>query len=581
MNENGLSTQIVQSAFTRRIVGCWLWIVVVLSSISSNAPATTRAWLDRTQIAQGQVVTLNIETDQVHAVPDYTPLHQEFKISNPQRRQEFSIINGEVSKRVRFGLALAPERMGELTIPALKVGNEYTQPLALTVIAGSQTQSSDQDVFLEMEVDQSRPYVQQNVGVILRLYYAVPIVSGQLDLAAPDGAALQRIGNDLQSSRVINERRYNVVERRFLLVPERSGELQLPAPQFSGQLSQGIYDHFLGGTSELHAVGRSVTLQVRPLPDDAVQPWLPLRNLSLRYVSLPKQFRVGEATMVEVEVIAQGATKPQFPSWPEYSIPGAQVFAEPIEYSESFVDGLPHLRMRRRYSIVPSRAGDLSVPGMHIDWWNTTTSEASVAALPAITLTVAAGDAATVSVPGDVSATVDTDGVDMSSTASATTDRAEVRVERLPWKELTMAMACLWLVSLGAFFYWQYRRRRSLPSAAMPDDLPDSTGRKLTVTELRHILDTGDLQEVGHVLLHMTSPVLPDMDALIEHLGDHRQREAVVQLQQACWGAGVDAATARSALRAAFREGPRWRTVPAIEEIQILPPLYPQRRSDS
>jgi len=60
---------------------------------------------------------------------------------------------------------------------------------------------------------------------------------------------------------------------------------------------------------------------------------------------------------------------------------------------------------------------------------------------------------------------------------------------------------------------------------------------------------------------------------LLPRLPDPRQRDAVVALQQARWGGG-DGVAARAALRAAFRQGPRWRTddTPAAEP---LPPLYP------
>src|SRR3546814_6863687 len=64
--------------------------------------------------------------------------------------------------------------------------------------------------FIEAQIDDEDPYVQQSVGYTLRLYYDTPLVSGQLDQATPDGASLQRVGSDLQYTRLVGGKRYTV-----------------------------------------------------------------------------------------------------------------------------------------------------------------------------------------------------------------------------------------------------------------------------------------------------------------------------------------------------------------------------------
>ena len=117
--------------------------------------------------------------------------------------------------------------------------------------------------------------MQQSVGVTLRLLYSVPLASGQLDLDTPEGASLQRVGEDVQSVREVDGKRYNVVERKFLLVPERSGALKIPAPRFVGRGAGGWMDDFLGGNSrELRATGTPKSIEVRAQPANAPQPCL-------------------------------------------------------------------------------------------------------------------------------------------------------------------------------------------------------------------------------------------------------------------------------------------------------------------
>src|SRR3546814_11194354 len=92
--------------------------------------------------------------------------------------------------------------------------------------------------FIETQIDDEDPYVQQSVGYTLRLYYATPLVSGQLDQAKPDGASLQRVGSDLQYTRLVGGKRYTVGERSFLLVPERSGPMKIGRAACRGRVWQ-------------------------------------------------------------------------------------------------------------------------------------------------------------------------------------------------------------------------------------------------------------------------------------------------------------------------------------------------------
>src|SRR5690606_4745119 len=133
------------------------------------------------------------------------------------------------------------------------------------------------------------------------------------------------------------------------------------------------------------------TLDVRPQPGGAPQPWLPLRDLRLRYVAAPQSARAGEAVAFVVEAIASGATQAQLPELPVPSVTGAQVFAEPAQLDESFNGGTPQLKVTRRYSVVPNGAGVLSVPGIQLAWWDVRAGAARNASLPALRLKVAPG----------------------------------------------------------------------------------------------------------------------------------------------------------------------------------------------
>ena len=553
---------------------CILLAVLLLWPVSLLA--ATRAWLEQPQVTLGQAVTLNVETDAVSATPDLTPLMRDFDVEGQSDSRSVRMVNGRMSASTTFSLTLRPRRAGTLAIPALQVGNERTAPLTLEVSATATAGAASNGlVFVETEVDDPNPYVQQSVGVTVRLYYATPLVSGQLDLDPPDGALLQRVGEIVQSSREIDGRRYSTAERRFLLVPERSGALIVPGARFEGRGAGGWMDDLLGGNSrQVNITGAPRTLQVRPQPAGAPQPWLPVRDLRMRYTAVPQQLRTGEAGTLTIETTVVGATQAQLPELPMPSIPGAQVFAEPPQFEERFVGGTPQVTLTRRYSVVPSQAGRLVVPGPAMAWWDVRAGAARRATLPDLTLPVVVGTGSPSSVPVAGAARG-------TATLPAGPDddillEGERRVPPHLWPWLAAGFAVLWLITL----LWALTRRAGISSGPRARvhaqaGAPAMAPATHTAADLKRALDAGELDDIEDVLRGMARPAAVDLDDLHRRLATAAQRGAVELLRRARW-AGGDAAQARAALREAFRGGPRWRTADTGDVQEPLPPLYPR-----
>lgn len=543
--------------------------LLLLLLLPSFAQAQTRAWLDRDRIALGETATLNIETDQAAAPPDYAPLASDFIVSGNSSRQSFELRNGATRSRTLFAVALQPRREGALAIPPLQVGNARTAPLSMTVTAAVATRAGGV-VFIEAEADQPAPYVQQAVGYVVRLYYATQLISGQLDQDEPTGASLQRVGSDLQYSREIGGRRYTVVERRYLLIPERSGELAMPPARFQGRGVGGFFDEMFGdGQRALSATGPQRVFDVRPVPANAPQPWLPLQALSLRYVGAPPHAaRAGDAVTVIVEATADGANATQMP---ELQLPvgdGAQVFAEPAQTDETFDGSRPQVKVTRKFSVVPARAGMLRIGGTGIDWWDVRAGRARKALLPELDLrvTAAAGDAS--------------DAGPASPQATQAQDEEGERWLRVPgvqgevraWALATVVFALLWLVTL----MWALHRRAPVSADRIGDGKAMATPASTPgLRGLRHALDVGDLGDVTEALCALATPPAHDLDDVHARLADPAQQAVVAQLQRARWGGG-DAPAARAAVRLAFKSGPKWRSS-AKHEAPLLKPLYPER----
>lgn len=558
-----------------------LWLVALL--FARGAFADTRVTLSRDAVTLGDAVILAIDTDQPIASPDLRPLEGDFVLGSVDSSRQFNIDGGRVSASQRFRIELRPRRAGMLRIPPLAIGRQRTAPLLLEVTAPgvaaqaparastASTQASA-PVFIDTVIDDDTPYVQQAVGVSVRLHYALDLYNGEFSQPEPPrGGSLQPVGNDSRSVRVVDGRQYQVLARHYLLVPERSGALRLPGASFRGEGESGFFGGLFGtGRDAISAEAPARTLQVRPLPAGAGQPWLPARSLSLRIAAPPTSARAGEATDLVVEVRADGATAAQLPEL-RLEAGDAQVFAEPAQPVETFSDGRPQLVLSRRFSIVPQQPGALRLQLAPIDWWDVTADVPRRAALAPIDLQVAPGTGRYAK---------------RAPAQRATTAPAMRSVDSLihrawPW---LLAFACL-----AGLTAWGMRRRRAdagadagtPPAADMPNraSAADPRGRAQArasdAAAFRRALSGGDLAAIARLLPRLAEPPLAGMADVRAQLADADQRDAVLQLERALWGDGEAEAT-RAALRRAFARGPRWRT-PENRPAPLLPPLYPER----
>ncbi|MGE4367678.1 BatD family protein [Thermomonas sp.] len=535
------------------------------------AAAQTRAWLDRGEINEGETVALNIATDQAVDQIDYAPLRAQFALGGQSVRRQFEWVNGQARRQTVFSVGLRPRGPGTWTVPALRVGQASTAPLQLVVRAPTvQPATPDSDVFVETTVDAERPYVQQTVGVTVRLNYAIPLLSGELDLDPPAGASLQRVGEDISYQRMLGGRRYQVLERRYLLVPERSGPLLLPGARLTAIRGPGFAGPlFEDDRTPVSAAAPARLLQVRPIPAEAPSPWLPLHALRLRYLRAPTQAFAGAATNVEVELEADGATAAQAPAleWP--ATPGVQVFPEPAQVQERFVDGRPQVSVRRVFALVPQQPGALSLPGPQLAWWDADAGRAQRATLPPLRLQVAPGTAAAASAADGAMPAAASAAVPASPPAAAPQVPARPAIPRgagdvlALWLWGGVLVLALLAAGVAGVRRWRARRAHGPAPAAEAPALPVA-------------LASGDLAAIARALTGAAGCTGEDLDAVAARLQDPAQVEAVRALQAARWGGGAPQA-ALQALRQTFAKGPRWRAM-AQATADPLPPLYPESR---
>ena len=547
-----------------------LWILGLLLCAGS-AQAAVRAWLEPDHISLGQTTLLKVETDDANARPDFSGLEKNFELRGQSSGTHISIVNGRRTMRILYSIALDALESGVITIPALKVGNENTEPMQLTVVpaAPGSAQNGD-DIFIETEIGTTTPYVQQAVSYTVRLFYALPLIDGSLETGTPENASLSQVGADRRSTREINGRRYNVFERDLSLVPEQSGPLEVPAARFRGHAQSTDLNAFFGGARAVDAVGKRTRLEVRPRPAGAPSPWLPATALTLARNAIPDSARAGEPLVVEITLSVDGATAAQLPPLELPNVAGAQVFPEQPQSKDSVADGQPVASLTRRFAIVPSREGKLTLPEVRVGYWNTRTDKADFARLEAIDLRVEAGVNLAPGAIAPASAGVPASaglpaipGIEMMAL-----DPAELRY----WQIASALLGIGMLLALA----WGWQRgspqvHKSTPLAERP--VPPSNAA------LRMALARSDLGDIAAALRASVQPAASNLGELRTQLADTAQTRALDRLERVLWAPGVGAADRSEVLaelRSAFKEGVRVAKARVDANTGGLPPLYPQ-----
>ncbi|MCP5476655.1 MAG: protein BatD [Rhodanobacteraceae bacterium] len=559
---------------TRHRIGQGIALCCALLLCASQALAAARASLGSDRIKLGETTTLTVESDEASSAPDFSVLQQDFDLGGQSSSTQMSIVNGRRSSSIQYSVEIQPKAAGVLTIPAIPVGNSATEPMTLTVVPAEPGSAAKGDlIFLESELGTTSPYVQQAVPFTVRLYYSVPLSSGEVTARAPEHASLQQLGEDQQSQTEINGRRYGVFERRYLLIPEQSGPMELPAAQFRGGAQTNNANSFFSRVQSVSAVGQSYSLNVRPQPPGAPQPWLAARQLGLVRADLPDSPRTGEPVLVEYTLTADGALSSQLPDLELPPIPGAQVFPEPAQRQDGVVAGAPVAVLKRRFAIVPAQAGKLDLPALRVRYWNTASDRADVAEVAGATLDVAVGNAVPINpVPMQSTAQAPaTSPVPAMPTAISAGDEA-LRAELTRWRWISLVLGC---GLLGALL-WGWRRQ-AVVSVPAPQRAPE---RLVDPAVLRRALADGDLHEIADALRASTPTPCLNLGQLRARLGDAAQQAAIDALEQTLWAArpaADDRAAVRERLRAAFKSGPILRQSSEAAMASPLAPLYPAR----
>jgi len=464
---------------------------LLLMACSVAQAAAVSAKLDRSNAVVGETVTLILQTDDTDQSldTDLAALEKDFDVLDRRSETQMSFVNGRRTAYVRLVITLEPKRAGNLNIPALKFPGATSTPLTLKVSTAPALAAGEAEpVFIEVTVmpDSGPYYVLSQVGLMVRIFYQANLTEAAINPPAPLQASV-RLLDEVPYQAERNGAKYRVLERRYAIFPERSGTLTIPPMQLSGRLIERPSDRLWQPTvrgRRVRVTSEPLQLEISPRPDKFTgDSWLPARRITLsQKISDNGKLQVGEPVTRTIILDAVGLEEHMLeePAWPE--LQNARIYPDQPQ-GISRDDGewvLGHKEFR--YAIVPENAGEMVLPEVRLDWWDTVNHRQRTAILPEHKITVLPSDLAPVAAvlpatpDGMIAPVIDAAGGQAGSYASA-----------LLWKTATGVFALLWLLTL--YFYF---RRGPVVAKQANSDGSVSLDEKALLKQLQQACQKGN-----------------------------------------------------------------------------------------
>lgn len=436
-----------------------LIIISFFYLINTLAHAEVQIQVDPAEISQNEpfrILLTQPSLQSANGIPDLTPLRKDFIILGTERSVNYSVINGQTQASSTWVITLKARKIGPVTIPAIKMGSDQSSPLTINVSAqDTSIQSTNdtqqlQDIFLTTEVNEKKPYLNQQITYKVRLYNSKQLLDASYQGPKVDNALLIPLGNDKRYQTQKNNVTYLVEEQSYAIFPQKSGPLTITSPAFTA-LVYGF------DPQRIKATSKDITLKVQPIPAQfSGQTWIPAKQIKLSdtYENLGQTIEQGSTLVRTITLEGIGIPAQLLPSLHFADSDAFNVYPEKGKERNQVNQGEIVSRSEIKVTYLFNKSGKVTIPELKLPWFNTTTGKEEIAVLGPRTIEVTPSKttAANTSTPIQGAALA-------SQTNSGTTETTSTATATNNWAWLIAALFALaWLLTLG-LWAWQKRSR--------------------------------------------------------------------------------------------------------------------------
>jgi len=422
--------------------------------------------------------------------PDFSPLEKDFEILNQSQQQSTQIINLKMTKSIQWVLTVMAKNSGTLMIPAINFGQDNSQFAAIVVNEVQVTENINEDFFLQVEVSNTQPYIQEQVIYTLKLYRKVNISQAALTEPKLANAVIEKLGDDKNYNRQYQGDNYVVTERKYAIFPQKSEPMRIEPLTLTADVivaSQPRYNGFFNrqNTRTQRVSSEAISLDVQAKPTEAADNyWLPAEQVYLeeKWSADITQMKVGEPITRTLSLLIKGATQGALPELYADNMPdNVKAYPDQPTLKETAKDDSMIAYREEKIALIPGLAGTYTLPAIEIPWWNTTTQKMEVARIAEQTMTAVAAARTNSSI-------IPTPKIESEITPPIAIDSNPIVTTSPPneslWFWLAIFFAGAWLVTLIYFLSKNSTKNQKEPSLAVHEKAVtiDKTLKKACIT---------------------------------------------------------------------------------------------------
>ncbi|MCU7934614.1 MAG: BatD family protein [Candidatus Thiodiazotropha sp. (ex Dulcina madagascariensis)] len=237
---------------------------------------------------------------------------------------------------------------------------------------------------LETKLSLQNPYLQQGVILKLSVVSRNNLLTATPEIPQGEYFIFHLLQGPATYSRTRKGQREIVNEFFYEVTPLRPGEQQLPAIRVTGE-EEWVTGYSRGNRPFEAAIQDPIRIRIHESNPES-SPWLPLEQLTLK-ISLPKNLKAaaGRPFTLTTELNAIGMGGEQLPSLERQLTTDAfRVYREQSKVETNLDKKTYRINGRRSetFTLVPQYGGDLRLPQLSVNWWNTRNNMPQRASVP-------------------------------------------------------------------------------------------------------------------------------------------------------------------------------------------------------
>ncbi len=282
---------------------------------------------------------------------------------------------------------------------------------------------------------------------------------------------------------------------------------------------------------------------------------------------------VGESITRSIILIADGVNQPQLPDLEMNLSHDFKQYPEKANIkTEKHADGLS-TSLTQKFTIIPTKAGDFSVPEIKIKWWNTQTNQAEIATLPAKKISVLANPEQPIFQPLKTPVVAANPLLETENKPIEISKNNSIEsVNQNDYLGWAILFAVLWLITSAVLFFNKHQQKQ--PHIISNSQKP----RSISKADLKKACESNDPMAIKKSLLDWGKKTFSDrppqsLSALARVANNEKLNQAIEQLDQVLYHKKMEYKDGMKLYQAILLLPPE---TGMTKNKEVIPPLYHQ-----